>query len=305
MRIAHQFPDLDPATRSHVLHLYGSLAEEMLEPALLEPSLLEPIHPDAPDVVLAQYAQRLAASPTNVPALAGAAFAHWWYFDYPHAIQLLNGYIALRPDDAFGYLFSGSSRLLLGTTPACGEEDLEIAIGLAPSSPHVRFIVADAYTYGEPDPLRAFEEASLALGGGLETPRVLAILGACYNAFGDSETAASYIDRHISMVTTETLTTGPLTVGKSMDLEFVPGRTYEIPIPAAAGEALSISTFSHDFFDSILVLLAPDGTPALGSDDSRNYFAGIDATAGQTGTYRLLLTTFEGVSTGEMRVARR
>ena len=51
MRIAHRFPDLDPATRSHVLHLYGSLAEEMLEPALLEPSLLEPIHPDAPDVL--------------------------------------------------------------------------------------------------------------------------------------------------------------------------------------------------------------------------------------------------------------
>ena len=46
VRIARRFPDLDPATRSHVLHLYGSLAEEMLEP-----SLLEPIHPDAPDVV--------------------------------------------------------------------------------------------------------------------------------------------------------------------------------------------------------------------------------------------------------------
>jgi glycerol-3-phosphate dehydrogenase len=50
-RIAHRFPELDPATRSHVLHLYGSLAEEMLAPALLEPSLLEPIHPDAPDVL--------------------------------------------------------------------------------------------------------------------------------------------------------------------------------------------------------------------------------------------------------------
>ena len=54
-RIAHGFPELDPATRSHLLHLYGSLAEEMLAPALLEPSLLEPIHPDAPDV-LAQIA---------------------------------------------------------------------------------------------------------------------------------------------------------------------------------------------------------------------------------------------------------
>ena len=54
-RIAQRFPELDPATRSHLLHLYGSLAEEVLEPALHEPSLLEPIHPDAPDV-LAQIA---------------------------------------------------------------------------------------------------------------------------------------------------------------------------------------------------------------------------------------------------------
>ena len=37
-------PSSDPATRSHVLHLYGSLAEEMLAPALIEPALLAPIH---------------------------------------------------------------------------------------------------------------------------------------------------------------------------------------------------------------------------------------------------------------------
>lgn len=53
--IARRFPELDPATRSHLLHLYGSLAEDVLAPALREPSLLEPIHPDAPDV-LAQIA---------------------------------------------------------------------------------------------------------------------------------------------------------------------------------------------------------------------------------------------------------
>ncbi len=50
-RIAQSFSQLDPPTRSHLLHLYGSLAEEMLAPALLEPSLLEPIHPDGPDVL--------------------------------------------------------------------------------------------------------------------------------------------------------------------------------------------------------------------------------------------------------------
>lgn len=51
LRLARSFPDLDPATRSHLLHLYGSLADEVLAPAADEPSLLEPIHPSAPDVL--------------------------------------------------------------------------------------------------------------------------------------------------------------------------------------------------------------------------------------------------------------
>ena len=50
-RIARRFPELDPAARSHLLHLYGSLAEEVLAPATGEPSLLERIHPEAPDVL--------------------------------------------------------------------------------------------------------------------------------------------------------------------------------------------------------------------------------------------------------------
>ncbi len=49
--IARHFPELDPATRSHLLHLYGSLAEDVLAPASDDAALLEPIHPDAPDVL--------------------------------------------------------------------------------------------------------------------------------------------------------------------------------------------------------------------------------------------------------------
>ena len=45
------FPDeLEPRVRSHLLHLYGSLAEEMLAPAADDPSLLEPLHPHAPEL---------------------------------------------------------------------------------------------------------------------------------------------------------------------------------------------------------------------------------------------------------------
>jgi glycerol-3-phosphate dehydrogenase len=42
--------DLDSATRNHLLHLYGSLAAEVLEPAADDPSLLEPLVPGRPDL---------------------------------------------------------------------------------------------------------------------------------------------------------------------------------------------------------------------------------------------------------------
>jgi glycerol-3-phosphate dehydrogenase len=42
--------ELDPATRLHLLHLYGSLAPEVLAPAVDDPSLLEPIGPGRPDL---------------------------------------------------------------------------------------------------------------------------------------------------------------------------------------------------------------------------------------------------------------
>jgi glycerol-3-phosphate dehydrogenase len=42
--------DLDTATRNHLLHLYGSLALEVLAPAAEDPSLLEPLVPGRPDL---------------------------------------------------------------------------------------------------------------------------------------------------------------------------------------------------------------------------------------------------------------
>jgi len=48
-RIAWQ-QDLDARTRAHLLHLYGSLAPEVLAPAVEDPSLLEPLVPGRPDL---------------------------------------------------------------------------------------------------------------------------------------------------------------------------------------------------------------------------------------------------------------
>ena len=42
--------ELDTTTRNHLLHLYGSLALEVLAPAVEDPSLLEPLVPGRPDL---------------------------------------------------------------------------------------------------------------------------------------------------------------------------------------------------------------------------------------------------------------
>jgi len=191
-----------------------------------------------------------------------------------------------------------------GISKPKGIADLDQAIQLAPSNPHVRFIVADAYTYGIPDPQRAFDEASLALDWGLDTPRIHAILAVSYAAFGDHATAATEIATSISLVTTELVPTAPLAPGDSVSLDLAPGRVYAIPIEAAQGETVSITTSSTDFWDSIAVLVGPDGTPLVGADDVNGYMAAFDWVAPQTATYTLQVTSFEAVSTGTLIVGR-
>lgn len=264
-----------------------------------------PAHPEAQSTILGGYASRLAAAPDNIAALTGASFARWWFFQYAQAIHVLNHLLDVSPSDVYANLFRGSSRLLSGATPFEGAADIERAIELAPNSPDVRFAAADAYTYGQPDPARAFSEASLALSWGLDTPRIRAILASAYFAFGDLPAAAAQLKIHIDQVTTELLPTGQLAAGGTLSLPLAPGRTYEIPLPVIAGETLSVATSSRDFYDTVLVLLAPDGSPVVGSDDAVKYFAAFDWVAGATGIYRMQVTSFEGVNSGELVVKRK
>ena len=82
------------------------------------------------------------------PPSPGASFALLWDFAYAQAGQLLNELLVIRPDDVYGNLFRGSSRLLRGGPRNRSEDDLQRAIALAPQSPDVHYVVADAYTYG-------------------------------------------------------------------------------------------------------------------------------------------------------------
>ena len=265
-----------------------------------------PVHPDATQTIYAGYDARLAANPNDVRTLTGASFAHWWYFDYATAIHLLNKVLTLLPDDPYGTLFRGSSRMLKQSNQNGGAADLEHAIELSPTSPDVRWLVADAYTYGLPDPQRAFDEASLALSWGLDTPRVQAILGASLNAFGETQVAAEHIAHCIDLVTDTVVQTAALGSGQQFTLGLVPGRVYEIPITAVAGQTISIATNSNDpaIWDTIMVLRGPNGAPLVAADDTNDYFAAIDWVAPATGTYKLRVTSFEAVATGDLVVTR-
>ena len=289
--------------RSEAELLLGRYSDALAEYARIT-ALVLPVHPDAHETIRAGYAARLATAPNDVRALTGASFAHWSSFEYAAAIQLIDHLLEVAPNDRYGNLFSGSARLLRGVTKQRGIADIERAIALDPQNPHVRFVVADAYTYGLPDPQRAFAEATLALDGGLDTARVQAILASAYDAFGDQAAAASAIQRSIELSTTQLVPTSPIASGASATLDLVPGRTYEIPVAATAGETISFATSSEDFYDTIAVLLAPDGTPVVGSDDDNAYFAAFEYTAQETGTYLLHVTSFEGVNTGELVVQR-
>ena len=49
-RLARRLPDLEPRVCAHLVHLYGSLVDQVLAPAADDPELLRRLHPDGPDI---------------------------------------------------------------------------------------------------------------------------------------------------------------------------------------------------------------------------------------------------------------
>ena len=291
--------------RSEAELLLGRYYDAFHEYALLTAHVI-PLDPGAPETILANYEARLAARPQDRAALTGASFARWAFFDYKGALPVIDELLELHPDDVYGNLFRGSNRLFVGEDPISGEADLTRAILLAPQSRDVRYIVADAYTYALHDPVAAYPDARRALEQGLDTPRIHAILASALLAWGDTTGAAAHLERHIGRVTTDLVLAAPLDPGGAVTLDLVPGRTYELPIEAIAGQTIAIETDNPagEIADSILVLFGPDGSPVHGGDDDAGSLACLDWIAPKTGTYEMWVTSFEAVGTGRLTVSR-
>ena len=78
-----------------------------------------------------------------------------------------------------------------------------------------------------------------------------------------------------------------------------------MPMPVSAGESVKVATFSNEVRDTILVVLAPDGSPVLGADDVKAYLAAFEWVAPASGIYTVRVTSFEGTGTGTLKVTRR
>jgi len=133
----------------------------------------------------------------------------------------------------------GASRLLKGTSRVDGAAELNRAIAFASANSGIRFIVADAHTYGNvPDPQPAFAKASFGLAGALNTPRVHRFsqrVSRCHNQLA----AAAELRTHIGAEGDSAGSSRTLYCQRHGYTPLVVGRSYEISVPATAGEALS------------------------------------------------------------------
>lgn len=265
-----------------------------------------PVHPDAPEQIYSHYAARLQAKPNDVKAQLGLAFAHWWYFEYDVAIPMFDHVLVQDSNNRVAVAMRASSRLLSQLDPNGGLSDLRRALAMDATNPHLRFLAADAYTYGERDYAKAFYQASRAMLGGLDTPRLHAILAVCYANFGFDELAAEETLEHISMVTSENVRGGSLHAHQTKSWDMTPGQTIVMSIHLDAGEVLDIATDgpTGTVWDTILVLLDPNGNPVASADDVIDYYAALDYTAPHAGDNKLLVTSFESVQSGTMTVSR-
>lgn len=264
-----------------------------------------PTTPDAFESMIADYESRLAGAPDNITLLAGLSFAQWWVSDYAAAIDTLDHILELDPDNRYATAFRGSSRYF-NEEFEDGDADFARALELEPDNAHLQFVLADAYIYGAGDYANARIAALEANELGLHTPRLNMILATAYSAEGDEATAAQYFAEHIRSATTNMVQGDLLAAGEIVTLEFVPGRSYTIPLEVTAGETLTVNLDSPaDGVDTMLVLVAPDGSLVAATDDVVDLNAGLEGVIiAEGGTYNLLIATFEGAGTGEVIVTR-
>ena len=116
-------------------------------------------------------------------------------------------------------------------------------------------------------------------------------------------TAASHIKRHLDLVTTELPPASGARAGRRAVARLCPGRTYEIEVPAVAGQPIVDHHRQPRLLGHDRRAARPGRHPVIGSDDDSGYFAAFDWVAERSVTYRLRVS-FDSVATGVLEVSR-
>jgi SH3-like domain-containing protein len=119
------------------------------------------------------------------------------------------------------------------------------------------------------------------------------------------ETIPADFLRWIELEATDTINSTLDEILQNGNLAFVEGTVYRLPFDGVAGQLFSVAALSDDLADPLIVLVAPDGTPLIGDDDSgvnlnsviRNYTLPV------SGEYTLVVSQAGAAGTGEFELA--
>ncbi|MDX1994655.1 MAG: tetratricopeptide repeat protein [bacterium] len=130
----------------------------------------------------------------------------------------------------------------------------------------------------------------------------------CRSILGEDQPAAEDALRFVELQEQEVIEGDALETDEIVTLEMVYGRVYRLPLELREGETITLSAVPEpDGVDTLIVLLAPDGTPLIHNDDydlSNTVLESriVNFPVPESGTYTLIVTHAGGNNTGAVGV---
>jgi tetratricopeptide (TPR) repeat protein len=119
------------------------------------------------------------------------------------------------------------------------------------------------------------------------------------------ETVPADFLRWIELEATDTITSTLDEILQNGNLAVVEGTVYRLTFDGVAGQLFSVAALSDDLADPLIVLVAPDGTPLIGNDDSGVNLNSVirDYALTVSGEYTLVVSQAGAAGIGEFELA--
>ena|GEM_PF-2434371 len=249
-------------------------------------------------------------NPRDAEAFRERGIAHLGLGELDQAVSDFNQAIELNADDAEAYVQRAAARRLAEDYEAA-IRDFTRAIEIDPDNAGYYF--DRAWTH---ERLQNYDDAIADLTRALElspeedTSSNYLSRGIMYSLNGDhAEAGADYLE-WVAAIETDTVAAGALALGEAAAIDMNQGSVFRFTFEAEAGQHLKISAVSarpSADVDTLIIILAPDGTPLYGKDDvvvNEDSRAIIDDfPVPDDGSYTLIVSHAGGTSQGAVSVS--